>query len=220
MQNCAEFLAPERSVLFADPYAPFPDRGAELRLEIGCGKGGFAVGSAVKNPEVLFYAMERVGNVLVNALEKAEANRAACIGNLRFILGRAEELEEYFPPHSLSVIYLNFSDPWPKKGHHRRRLTAPEKLETYRRLLCPGGKILQKTDNRELFEYSLATLEAADFRITFATDDLHASSRAADNVMTEYEAGFVAAGKPICFLEAVCDSASAGIPVSGPGADS
>ena len=208
MQSCAEFLAPDRSVVFADPHAPFANKATELRLEIGCGKGGFAVKSAAKNPDAVFYAMERVGNVMVNALEKAEANREACIGNLRFILGRAEELEEYFPPHCLSVIYLNFSDPWPKKGHHRRRLTAPEKLESYRRLLVPGGKILQKTDNRELFDYSLAALEAADFRIAFATDDLQASARAAHNVMTEYEEGFVSAGKTICFLEAVCGESS------------
>jgi len=202
LANCAEFLAPDAEVLKADIRAPFGKSEGEVHLEIGCGKGSFAVKSAIAKQDVMFYAMEKVENVMINALERAMKQKESCIGNLRFIIGHAEELEEMFPEHSISVIYLNFSDPWPKKGHHRRRLTAPERLDTYKKLLVPGGRIIQKTDNRDLFEYSLEEYEAAGFNITFATDDLHASSRAADNITTEYEENFVSQGKTICCVVA------------------
>ncbi|MBQ5649763.1 MAG: tRNA (guanosine(46)-N7)-methyltransferase TrmB, partial [Clostridia bacterium] len=112
--------------------------------------------------------------------------------------GHAEELEEMFADHSISTIYLNFSDPWPKKGHHRRRLTAPDRLDTYKKLLVPGGKIIQKTDNVELFEYSVEEYRNAGLTVEFATTDLHNSSRAAENITTEYEENFMREGKPIC----------------------
>ena len=198
MQSCAEFLAPDRSVVFADPHAPFANKATELRLEIGCGKGGFAVKSAAKNPDAVFYAMERVGNVMVNALEKAEANREACIGNLRFILGRAEELEEYFPPHCLSVIYLNFSDPWPKDRHAKRRLTSRQFLARYDQVLKSDGIIEFKTDNRPLFDFSLEEAKEANWHIDLCTYDLHhEEDLMQDNIMTEYEARFSAQGNPI-----------------------
>ena len=198
LQNCAEFLAPEREVTMADPLAPFANKKGEVHLEIGCGKGAFAVKNAASRPEINFYAMEKVENVMINALEKAMARREEVKNNLRFIIGHAEELEEMFPEHSINTVYLNFSDPWPKKGHHRRRLTAPERLDTYKKLLVPGGKIIQKTDNVELFEYSVEEYQNAGLKLEFATTDLHNSARAAENITTEYEENFLREGKPIC----------------------
>lgn len=198
LQSCAEFLAPEREVTMADPLAPFANKKGEVHLEIGCGKGAFAVKNAASRPEINFYAMEKVENVMINALEKAMARRDEVKNNLRFIIGHAEELEEMFPEHSINTVYLNFSDPWPKKGHHRRRLTAPERLDTYKKLLVPGGKIIQKTDNVELFEYSVEEYQNAGLKLEFATTDLHNSARAAENITTEYEENFMREGKPIC----------------------
>jgi len=198
LQSCAEFLAPEREVTMADPLAPFANKKGEVHLEIGCGKGAFAVKNAASRPEINFYAMEKVENVMINALEKAMARKDEVKNNLRFIIGHAEELEEMFPEHSINTVYLNFSDPWPKKGHHRRRLTAPERLDTYKKLLVPGGKIIQKTDNVELFEYSVEEYQNAGLKLEFATTDLHNSARAAENITTEYEENFMREGKPIC----------------------
>ena len=201
LQACAEFLAPEREITKADAAAPFKNKDAEIHIEIGCGKGAFAVKNAASRKNINFYAMEKVENVMINALEKAMARRDECIDNLRFIIGHAEELEEMFAEHSISVIYLNFSDPWPKKAHIRRRLTAPDRLETYKKLLREGGRIIQKTDNVELYEYSLEQYAASGLKITFHTNDLHASERAATNITTEYEENFLREGKPICCIE-------------------
>ncbi len=199
---CREFLIEDREAVKADPHSPFENKG-ELRLEIGCGKGAFAVGTALKNPDINLYAMEMVTDVLVLALEKAKAAEPK-ITNLRFISGRAETLEEYFPEHSLSAIYLNFSDPWPKKGYAKRRLTHRNKLEVYRRLLVPNGRIIMKTDNVGLFDFSLEELRECGFEIIYETRDLHASDRAENNVMTEYEKNFSEKGVKINCLEAVC----------------
>ncbi|MBQ7171170.1 MAG: tRNA (guanosine(46)-N7)-methyltransferase TrmB [Clostridia bacterium] len=197
LARCAEFLLTDPAALFGDPASPFYGREGEIHLEIGCGKGAFAVESAARHPERRYLAVEKVENVMINALERAEAARESCVGNLRFLIAHAEDLENWLPPRSVSAIYLNFSDPWPKKGHVRRRLTAPERVEQYKRLLAPGGRIIQKTDNDELFAFSLGTLEEAGFETEFVTSDLHASSRAEENVMTEYERAFSEQGKQI-----------------------
>ena len=178
MARCAEFLLTDPAALRADPAAPFGGGAGEIHLEIGCGKGAFAVESAARHPERRYLAVEKVGNVMVNALERAEAARESCIGNLRFILAHAEDLDAWLPPGSVSASYLNFSDPWPKKGHARRRLTAPERVEQYKRLLAPGGRIVQKTDNDELFAFSLERFADAGLVTEFVTTDLHASARA------------------------------------------
>ena len=124
-------------------------------------------------------------------------------GNVRFLGGDAKNLREVFPEGSLECIYANFSDPWPKKGYEDRRLTAPEFLKLYEYLLADGGYFRFKTDNAVLFAYSVETVTASPFEITFITDDLHASERAAENIMTEYERNFTAKGVKIHCLEAV-----------------
>ena len=168
-----------------------------VQIEVGMGKGRFISTMARQNPDVNFIGVEVIEEVLLDAVKRM--NRAGGIPeNLRLVWINASILEELFAPGEIDRIYLNFSDPWPKKGHHRRRLTAPDRLDTYKKLLVPGGKIIQKTDNVDLFEYSVEEYRNAGLTVEFATTDLHASSRAAENITTEYEENFMREGKPIC----------------------
>lgn len=194
---CAELLIlppPDGTLLRAENIFPIV---RPLSLEIGCGKGDFAVGMAAKHPDENWIAMERVPDVACLALEKAMAARGSRPDNLRFLIGNAQNLEALFPDRSFDCIYLNFSDPWPKSGYARRRLTHAVFLERYRRLLIPGGMLKFKTDNADLFAFSLEQFAACGLELLWQTDDLHASDRAADNVMTEYERNFTERGQPI-----------------------
>ena len=166
-------------------------------LEIGCGKGAFACGTAAAVPEVNMIAMERVADVACLALEKAMRAKDTRPDNLRFLIGNAENLPEWLPAHCLDTVYLNFSDPWPKSGYKKRRLTHRGFLEKYRELLVPGGMLKFKTDNHDLFFFSLEEFEACGLEIVWKTEDLHASELAESNVMTEYEANFSSKGMPI-----------------------
>ena len=187
---CAELLIADPSVLKNDPAAPFSDKEKKLCLEIGCGKGNFAVGTAAKDTDCNLIAMEKVPDVCCLALEKAMACREDRPDNLRFIIGNADNLEEWFPERCLDVIYLNFSDPWPKAGHAKRRLTHRNYLAKYKKLLKDGGLLIFKTDNVGLFDFSLEEFEEFGCKIEWMTRDLHNSERAEGNVMTEYEKNF------------------------------
>ncbi len=194
---CSDLLVCEREGVISGAHDVFSHDG-ELHLEIGCGKGGFACGMAEKHPDINFIALERVHDVIVLALEKAksrEGDRQS--DNLRFMLTGAERLEEIFAPESLDTIYLNFSDPWHKKGYAKRRLTYRKFLVCYFKLLKKGGKLRFKTDNRPLFDFTLEELDALGIKCDFITNDLHSSEYAHGNVMTEYEANFTAQGMPI-----------------------
>lgn len=198
IEACAELLIRDISVL-KDGFEGIFDEERPVHLEIGCGKGNFAVGMAKKYPDVNFVAMERVSDVCCIALEKAMASKEERSGdNLRFLIGDARLLAESVKPHSLDCIYLNFSDPWPKAGHAKRRLTHRSFLEIYENLLKEDGLLRFKTDNVGLFDFSLE--EFADFgaEILWQTRDLHNSERNADNVMTEYEKNFSEKGFTIC----------------------
>lgn len=195
---CSEILIAEPTSLLGDPRAPFSDKDKPLCLEIGCGKGNFAVGTAAAEPDINLISMEKVPDVCCIALEKAMACKDSRPDNLRFIIGDAAELEEWFPPHSLDRIYLNFSDPWPKAGHAKRRLTHRLFLERYKNLLKVGGLLIFKTDNAGLFDFSLEEFEAFGLETVWMTRDLHNSERAATNVMTEYEKNFSEKGFSIC----------------------
>ena len=206
-KNGAARLSAVSHLLCEKPESPITDSCAhfgndkELRLEIGCGKGGFACGMAKKYPEANFYALERVHDVMVLAAERAEREREERPeDNLRFLLAGAGNLSEYFAEGSLSVIYLNFSDPWPKKGHAKRRLTHRDFLRSYWRLLKMGGEIRFKTDNVGLFDFTLEELDALGLVPYFVTRDLHASPEGEGNVMTEYEKNFSEKGFTICSL--------------------
>lgn len=199
---CAEILIEPPETLKDDPCKYFSDKDRELCLEIGCGKGNFAVGTAAAEHSINLISMEKVPDVCCIALEKAMACKESRPDNLRFIIGDAANLEEWFPPHSLDRIYLNFSDPWPKAGHAKRRLTHRIFLERYRNLLKAGGRLIFKTDNAGLFDFTLEELEAVGVEIVWMTRDLHNSDRAATNVMTEYEKNFSEKGFSICSVEA------------------
>ena len=187
---CAELLIEDPSVLKDDPAAPFSDKDKKLCLEIGCGKGNFAVGTAAKDTDCNIIAMERVRDVCCLALEKAMACKDTRPDNLRFIIGDADNLEEWFPEKCLDVLYLNFSDPWPKAGHAKRRLTHRNYLAKYKKLLKDGGLLIFKTDNVGLFDFSLEEFAEFGLKIEWMTRDLHNSERAESNVMTEYEKNF------------------------------
>ena len=187
---CAELLIQDPSVLKEDAAAPFTDKSRKLCLEIGCGKGNFAVGMAKLHHDCNFIAMEKVPDVCCAALEKAMATKDERPDNLRFIIGNADDIVEWFPEHSLDAIYLNFSDPWPKAGHAKRRLTHKNYLERYKKLLCADGRLVFKTDNVGLFDFSLESFAEFGCEIEWMTRDLHNSDRAEGNVMTEYEKNF------------------------------
>ncbi len=176
----------------------FPDK-EKFCIEIGCGKGAFIIGMANRHPEIGFIAVEKVSDVLVIAAEKI---RDAEIQNVRFLNCDAIHLGELFPAHCFDRIYLNFSDPWPKARHAKRRLTYHTMLESFKEILAPGGRIEFKTDNRELFDFSLEEFPIAGYVLDNVTFDLHASEWAENNIVTEYEANFSAKGFKINRLEA------------------
>lgn len=200
---CAHLLITSPESLKADPSAPFGVT-RPIYIEIGCGKGAFACGLAVARPDVNLIALERVPDVVCLALERAVAEsdkRQA--DNLRFIIGDAQKIGEWLPEGSVEYIYLNFSDPWPKKRHVKRRLTHPEFIKIYKRLLVPGGRLIMKTDNVAFFEFSLEQFAAEGFEVIRQTRDLGRSPYAAGNIMTEYERSFTERGVPVCMAETV-----------------
>ena len=194
---CAE-LRIENIEVLKDGFDGVFDESRPVHMEIGCGKGNFACGMAAKHPEINFIAVEKVADVCCIALEKAKARAEERSGdNLRFIISDAKELSENVLPHSLDCIYLNFSDPWPKSGHAKRRLTHRGFLEMYKKLLKEDGILRLKTDNVGLFDFSLEEFEEFGMQILWQTSDLHATPENADNVMTEYEKNFSDKGQPI-----------------------
>ena len=197
---CADLLIEDTAplaTLGTNPTAIFPEE-KPIHLEIGCGKGAFAVGMAAANPQFNLIAMEKISDVACCALEKAKAaaDTREC-DNLRFLIGDAMHLSDWFQPHSIARIYLNFSDPWPKKGYAKRRLTYRGFLELYKNILVEGGELYLKTDNEGLFDFSLEEFEAMGLTILFSSRDFHKTPEAEGNVMTEYETNFSAQGMPI-----------------------
>lgn len=166
-----------------------------IHIEIGMGKGKFIHALADANPEINYIGIEMYSSVLYRAIEK----RQECdLPNLFFIRMDAKNLCEVFDEKEIERIYLNFSDPWPKERHAKRRLTSPLFLALYDKVLCPDGVVCFKTDNRSLFDYSVETIgETAPWNCKDVTYDLHHSSYAEGNVMTEYEEKFSSKGMPI-----------------------
>ena len=168
-------------------------------LEIGCGKGKFIIENAEKNPDINYIAVEKVSDVILLAAEKANNKQ---LMNIKFMICDAKGLNEIFPEHSVDRIYLNFSDPWPKAGHYKRRLTYKAFLDVYKQILKTDGAIFFKTDNIGLFEFSLESFTADGWRLENVTYDLHNSEFAEENIMTEYEKNFSEKGFKINRLEA------------------
>ena len=165
-----------------------------LYIEIGMGKGQFILEMARRNPDKNFIGIEKYSSVLVRALEKCEEDAPE---NLRFIRMDAEEILDVFATDEVSGIYLNFSDPWPKDRHAKRRLTYRDFWARYKEILKSEGQVVFKTDNRPLFDFSLEEVEIAGWTLENVTFDLHHSEYMEGNVMTEYEAKFSAKGNPI-----------------------
>ena len=175
-----------------------------IHIEVGMGKGQFLMALAAAHPDVNYVGIEKYSSVLIRAIEKQEE---AEFPNVLFIRMEAEHIAEVFGKEEVSRIYLNFSDPWPKDRHAKRRLTSRQFLERYAKILKREGHIIFKTDNRELFDFSLEEAEAAPgWKLLNHTFDLHHSEFAKDNVMTEYEQRFVEKGNAICRMEIAQES--------------
>lgn len=169
-----------------------------LYLEIGCGKGKFACEYAAAHPEINLLAVEKSGNVIVEACETA---KKMGLTNLRFVKCGAEYLEKYLKEDSVERIFLNFSCPFPKAAYATHRLTHKRFLEIYKRIMKKGCEIHQKTDNMHFFEFSIEHLSGAGFAIKNVSLDLH-NSGFEGNIETEYEHRFASLGQPIYRLEA------------------
>lgn len=165
-----------------------------VHLEIGCGKGKFVIETAAANPDINFVACEKISNVLIEALERAREEKTE---NIHFLNCAAEVLEKYFPEGSVRKIYLNFSNPLPKEGYKKQRLTHPRFLKIYSNILAEGGEIVQKTDDLSFFEFSLESLRAEGFEIVE-----ECRNWLGGDVETEHEAKFRAQGKSIFRLVA------------------
>ncbi len=196
IEACRELLITDVERLKNEPQYAFPCK-KPLHLEIGCGKGSFACGMANAHSNVNFIAMEKVPDVACLALEKAKRSAEERNNNLRFLIGDAKNLLEWFPKASIDCIYLNFSDPWPKSGHAKRRLTYRSFLALYQELLIPNGILAFKTDNEGLFDFSIEEFQEFGLEIEWLTRDLHTSEYNEGNVMTEYETLFSSKGQPI-----------------------
>ena len=169
-----------------------------IHVEIGMGKGQFLLTLAKQNPDVNYIGIERYSSVLLRALEKYDTEEFCELSNIRFVCMDAMELPEVFAKDEINKIYLNFSDPWPKKRHARRRLTSTQFLSQYEKVLEEGGVVEFKTDNRSLFEFSLEQVEEAEWKLIGKTFDLHHDEiMNKGNVMTEYEEKFSSMGNPI-----------------------
>lgn len=166
-----------------------------IRIEIGMGKGRFIMDLARSNPHVNYIGIEKYSSVLIRGIQKLEADP---LPNLYFIRMEAEEITSVFAEGEVERIYLNFSDPWPKDRHAKRRLPSREFLRRYDEILISDGVIEFKTDNHDLFQFALEELEPAGWKIVQMTEDLHHDARMMEgNVMTEYEERFSSKGNPI-----------------------
>lgn len=187
-----------------------------LHIELGMGKGKFIIELSKQNPDINYIGIERSATIVLKAIAAYEETIRSynsllqCSGehtpdalpqNLRFMCENVENLENIFSPHSIDKIYLNFSDPWPKKRHESRRLTHQRFLSIYEKLLKPGSLLEFKTDNVGLFDFSLEEIKNSNFKILDYTHDLHNDEKLNEgNIMTEYEAKFSKLGNKICKL--------------------
>lgn len=167
-----------------------------IHIEIGMGKGKFLHTMAKEHPERNYVGIEKYSSVLLRAIQKMEQEELA---NLKFLRMDAEDITKVFGPGEVDKIYLNFSDPWPKDRHAKRRLPSREFLARYDVILKKDGRLEFKTDNRELFDFAVEELEPAGWKAEVITYDLHSDHVLMEgNVMTEYEEKFSAMGNPIC----------------------
>ena len=182
-----------------DKWNEFLGNSNPIHIEVGRGKGRFIMNLAALNPDINYIGIERYTSVLLRAVQKMEENP---LPNVHFLCIDAATLPEIFGKGEVERIYLNFSDPWPKDRHARRRLTSHEFLDRYDQFLSTDGRIEFKTDNQDLFTFSLQEIEESDvWHLDASTRDLHNDAILNEgNVMTEYEEKFSSLGNPICKL--------------------
>ena len=172
------------------------DQPGELHIEVGMGKGKFLNEMARRNPHINYIGIEMYSSVLLRALQKMEVDP---LPNLKFLCVDARLLPDIFEKGEVDHIYLNFSDPWPKDRHAKRRLPSRQFLARFDQILKADGKISFKTDNRDLFDFAIEELEPAGWKAEVVTYDLHADATLCEgNIMTEYEEKFSSKGNPIC----------------------
>ena len=209
VKNLEEKMANNSSFLIKDPreakghWAEIFGNNNPVYLEIGCGKGKFILTRAQRNPDANYIAVEGQENVILRAMEKAEA---AGLANLRLFNDFVNDLNDYSEKGELAGVYLNFSDPWPKARHDKRRLTYHKRLENYFQVMGEDGFVEFKTDNEGLFEFTLeeiALLEEKGLKMAEMTRDLHGEDCTYESrqVTTEYEDKFSAAGKNINYVK-------------------
>lgn len=165
-----------------------------IHVELGCGKGKFLRETAINNPDINFFGFEKSVKVAYRCAKSVYENDP---DNYFIVYSNGDILKDVFEPNSIERIYLNFSDPWPKPSHYKRRMTHKSFLDVYRYVLKHGGEIHMKTDNDDLFEYSLEQLECDNWDLIMVTRDLHNSEYNEGNVMTEYEERFAQEGRRI-----------------------
>ena len=197
---CSAVLLDKPSIPMTEPAAVMNRKGGEVFLEIGAGKGGFAAEMSKRNPGASYFAMERVSDCVVLGAELAIRTAGERENNLRFIVDTADNLLDYFARGTVDRIFLNFSDPWSKKGYAKRRLTHRRYLALYLNLLKEGGRLVFKTDNVGLFDFSLEEISEMGLSPVIVTRDLHSSEWNEGNVMTEYETAFSSQGIKINML--------------------
>jgi len=212
-KNAREELERQTDLVVLEPqrwrgrWREFFGNDRPIHIEIGMGKGRFISQMSVLHPDINFIGMDVYDELLRRGSEKARAlwreRGQDRVPNLALVRGNAEYLEMMFEPGELDRIYLNFSDPWPKNKHAKRRLTHPRFLLKYRQVLNEYGEIHFKTDSASLFEFSLNSFADAGMQMRNITFDLHRNGIREDLVMTEYESKFVAMGQPIYRLEVV-----------------
>lgn len=172
-----------------------------VHIEIGMGKGRFITTLAGMNPDINYVGIEKYSSVLLRAVEKQDELN---LPNLRFIRMDAENITSVFGKEEVDRIYLNFSDPWPKDRHAKRRLTSRQFFARYNEILKSTGRVEFKTDNRPLFDFSVEEVNEAGWKLSVCTYDLHNDEKLMEgNVMTEYEERFSSQGNPICKLVAI-----------------
>ena len=167
-----------------------------IQIEIGMGKGTFIINKALNNPNINYIGIEKYDSVIVRAVEKLEGKD---ISNLKLIMMDATDIKDIFI-NEIDTLYLNFSDPWPKERHSKRRLSSLEFLKKYDTIFCNTKHIVMKTDNRKLFEFSIKSFTDYDYKIDDISLDLY-SDNVSDNIPTEYESKFVSLGQVIYMID-------------------
>ncbi len=195
---CASPYVVTEPAAYAGQWREYFGSPESLSIEIGMGKGRFLLEMADLHPQTAYVGIEQYTSVLLRAVEHTQGDEKGLKGNLRFVCADARQMADIFAEGEVDRIYLNFSDPWPKQRHAKRRLTAPGFLRLYSRILSYGGTVEFKTDNQDLFDFSLESARSEGWKILAQTRDLHHDPMGEDNVMTEYEEKFSSQGSPIC----------------------